>query len=124
MPEFFTYEIQDTEYEEFARRMIESFEDFDALEARQSWLEYVSDKLSDIPGGVTDGRLTAMADARWSLAERRDEIPIAKVTPFLTRPTQVRYRDTTGLIQKAGTWVALRNVDAYIFALTHPGRRR
>ncbi len=124
MPEFFTYEIQDTEYEEFARRMIESIEDFDAIETRQSWLEFVRDKLSDIPGGVTDGRLKAMTDARWSLAEWRDEMPIAKVTPFVTRPTQVRYRDTTGLIQKAGTWIAARNVDAYLYAISHPGRRR
>lgn len=103
------------ELEDFARRMIDEIEDFDQIGTAQDWQDFIRGKFLDKTGReLTEGQLTALEFGRMPLMEFREQVGLHGETPFVTRPEVVRYRDTTGIFQKKGTWVSRAQAAARI----------
>lgn len=104
----------EAEIDEWARRMIHDVEDLDYTVSRQDWMEFVNNKLFWEKGAHgSDAQLAALDRGRFAAVGMYDDLGIHREQPFVTRPTQVRYRDVA-----TGRWASQATIKTGIDTIT------
>jgi len=120
MPQKRPFGTPEEEIEAFARRMIHELEDIDYSYNRSDWLNFCADKMFETTGRtLTDAQLNALDMGRLSIVEMWGETGISPELPFITRPTQVRYRDLV-----TGRWTSKASVSESVLGLIKRGGAR
>lgn len=111
-------DITPEEAEDYARRMISTIEDLDNVGNSAEWNEFVSQKILGERGYEISARQAdALEIGRGGAIQMWEDVGVKRETPFTTRPTQVRYRDTA-----TGRWTGKTDINKAI--TTIKGRRR
>ncbi len=120
MPQKRPFGTPEEEIEEFARRMINELEEIDFAYNRQDWLNFVADKMFATTGRtLTDAQLDALDRGRDSVFGMWGDVSIGPELPFITRPTQIRYRDLV-----TGRWTSRAAVSQSVLGLIKRGGAR
>jgi len=109
----------DEEIEAWSMRMIADVEDLDYSLNRQDWLEFVNRKIYEESGvPATDAQLAALDTGRARVIGMFEDLGMSREQPFLTRETQVRYRDV-----ETGRWTARSTLNVALGDIIPRGRR-